>query len=158
MASWQTAWKNAEDRIFGYFQNILGGDLNKTAFIAEMPKDFEDQGEDGMWSFVMNGGGTPLDDGQNVATPGAWVEKQMDAEVRGVWNTRARAMEMAGLLMDALPIVEDSLDGIYRIIPRQEPRLERITIQRKADQDLGGEVRVWTMTYELAVIFKRTEV
>lgn len=158
MASWMQSWKNAEGRIFGWMQNLLSGDLDKSAFIGELPKDFEYATETGMWVFELMGGGGVLDEGQNVSDPGGWGEAMFDGEVRGIWSSRDEAREKAGALMDNLPIGDGVIDGIYRITLREYPRVERQVIGRKADQAQGGEMRVWAMTLPVSVIFQQTEV
>jgi len=157
MSSWAQSWQHAETTLFGWFRSILGGDLDKSAFLGEIPVDFEYESERGMWVFALTGGGVPLDYDSNIATAGGFGVRQLSALWEGYYTERKDAMSIAGKMMDAIPLPEGSLAGVYRCKPAQEPSIERGVLTRANDQTDGGEMRVWKVTIALEVMLQRVE-
>ena len=153
MSSAVQAWKLAEEGLFGWMQAVAGSDYNKNAFIAEFPKDFDYMNERYMWAFSIMGGGTPLDFDINMNTPGGCGEFGMSAQLVGVFQDRAEAQDFAGVLMDNLPLPENTIDTIYRFRISENPMLERDTLPRKSDLAVGGDIRVWKLIIVFEVIF-----
>jgi len=154
MSSWQESWVGAETSILGFFRDILEGSA-ENSFIGELPKDFQYSEEAGMFMFSLTGGGQPLDFDFNMNTPGSCGEKEFLGMLEGVWTSREEAQRMASIVMDNLPIPENQLTGIRRIRPTENPSLERVTIPRRSDQEIGGDMRVWQMTCPMLVLFTK---
>jgi hypothetical protein len=152
------AWENAENACFGYLQEQLGGDLDKNAFIGEIPITFDYENEPGMWYFSLKGGGTPIDRAHNMGKPGGWDLFAMAAEWGGVWKERKEAFRMAGLFLQNMPIVQDSLEGVMRFQVDTYPEIIRLNMERKSDSGLGGEIRLWQVVSECLVTFRPVEV
>jgi len=155
--TWATAWKTTEDRITGWIANEIGYTLDQQIFAGELPKDFQYSDDAGVCLFRIQGGGPPISFEWNMNTPGAASQREMGCEFHGVFSTREEAMTVAGALMDVIPPAESAIQGVDRLRPTEEPTIERTTIPRRSDQALGGEMRVWAITYPMLVLFTRTE-
>lgn len=154
MSSWVDAWYQAEQVCFEYLRTVLEAGEDDS-FVGEIPKDFQYSEERGMWLFAIEGGGEVLDFEFNMNDAACVHDKQLQAMFMGIWPSRRDAMNAAGTIMDALPVAEDRLVGITRFKAIEEPRVERTTIPRRSDQEVGGEMRVWQVTYPMHVLFTR---
>lgn len=157
MKSWATTWSQGEEVCFALFQSILGGNLNKDAFIGEIPVSFDYETEKGMWMFAIIGGSVPLDFDSNTNTPGGFGTRKMGALWEGYYTERTKAMAATGQIMDAVPLPANTLNSVYRLKPSDEPSLERGIIPRSNDQTKGGDMRVWKATFPFEVMLRRTD-
>ena len=161
MSSIVNAWYNAEQICGNWIISTVGAEYGVNGFIGEMPKDFQYSEEDGMCFFELSGGGTPLDDSFNMDHAGGFGDKQiwrMTGKFSGIYTERKRAMQIAGLLRQHLPVSEDSLAGIFRFRRGGEPTIERYVIPRRSDQAKGGDIRVWRIEMMLDVWFRPSAV
>jgi hypothetical protein len=99
-----------------------------------------------------------LDYDWNMDTPGGggtdpiW---KLPALFEGVWKDRAVAIQAAGIIRANMPIVEDSLEGVFRFRIRREPAVERAVAKVAPDQETGGEMRVWRLQYPMELWFRK---
>ena len=154
MSSALQAWKLAEEGVFTWIREILGGDYDQNAFLAELPKDYDFTNENYMWYFAVTGGGTPLDFDINMNTAGGCGSFQMNAELGGIFETREDAQECAGQIMDSTPMPSSTVDNVTRFKISENPTIERDIIPRKSDQAQGGDMRIWKLGITFEIIFE----
>lgn len=154
------AWLNAEEQCYRFLRGILSATHNADAFQAELPDGFALDSQRGMWVFSIGGepGDAPLDYDWNQDTPGGggtdplW---RLPAMFQGIWVDRGVAIRAAGIVVANMPIVEDSLDGVFRFRIRRVPSVQRAVYKVAADQATGGEIRVWRLEIGMEVIFRK---
>ena len=107
-----------------------------------------------MWSFEINGDSafSPTIQVSKAARPyGCW---RMGAEVRGVFETRATAQELSGMIMTALPADETDVTSIGFLSWASMPTIEPEIMPKG---ETGVDTRVWVLTMPLWVAFGNSD-
>lgn len=152
-------FENAERACYDHLRGALSSTHNADSWCGEMPKagiPF-DAGR-GWWYFAMaeDAADAPLDYEFNFTTPGGGGTEPLTllpATFQGVWIDRSHAILAAKTIRSVLPIVQDSLEGVYRFRMRRERQIQRAVAKVAPDQEEGGEVRVWQLTIPMEVTF-----
>lgn len=153
------AFKSAEQACYGFLLRTLEAQDGQTAFCPRRPKSFDYKNQRCLWAFRMGAesGAAPLDYEWNMGTPGGGdcPIEMIGASIEGFWKERDDAIHDYGLLRAALPIVEDSLAGVFRFRIRQVPSIVDAVYQREADLPQGNLIRGTGMTVPLEVWFHK---
>lgn len=154
------AWRAAEDACFGYLAAACRSIPNVSAVVGAMPitLSYDAQGNLECWYFEINGGSK---------VPRIWKTEGtinrpyccwfMDAKVEGFFASRARAQEIAGMLLTVLPANAADVPEIKCLDFTTMPVLSQATVDLTADQTVGGKVNGWRLTLPLEVLFGNTE-
>lgn len=96
MAAYSQTWKQSEQACFNYLTRILDSTEGKDAFVGATP-----QGMVNVWSFGFDGGPeSPLSKSPGAYSVSAW---QIDGIWQAYYDTRDKAIEALGVIMDNLP-------------------------------------------------------
>lgn len=140
-------------------QGIIGQGADAQGYSEEeFPDTFAQDTKDGIWKFCLRGGNDLLDVNINFDTPGAHGNNPVDmivGEMIGIWLDRSKAIEVACLLRQNFPLLQDKYAGIYRAQLVAWPQIERGVIRIAADQDEGGERTAWKTTANFKVWVRR---
>jgi hypothetical protein len=152
-----TGFENAETVCFDFLRGVLSATHDADSFRAELPvKGMQIDVRRGIWMFALGNesGDAPLDYDFNYTTPGGGgtqpIEK-LPAQFQGWWQARPDAIRAADLIRQATPIVQGSLDGVYRFRRRNVPVIERVVIKVAPDQTAGGVARMWQLRIPMEV-------
>jgi hypothetical protein len=153
------SWELAEKRCFDYLAQQLGAFKDITAYIGEMPAKIDDATRYQQWAFEINGPG-PVDRISIHQTSKPACTFCMGAMFTAVIEddddtaqARIDCQQLAGKVLDALPVDSGELTGIVRLEYTEMPTITRDMFLIKPDQAKGGEVRVWILRIPMMVVF-----
>jgi len=146
------AWIEAEKRCFAWLKEQIGEVSDAVAYRPEIPATFGSAADVKMWAFSINGPGPnePLQVLQAGRPACTW---NAGARLFGIFETRETALDVAGIVMDRLPIDQGELDGIVRLNYSEFPTVDRDTILLTQDQSQGGEKLIWKLDLSMLVWF-----
>ena len=146
------SWELAEEECFKYLLNALAGIEDVTGYKGELPRTVDNAADMNMWMFEINGPGPvePIQIKQAQKPPCAYT---MGALLQGVFAVRITAQQLAGLVMDSLPVGADELTGITRFYYSEMPTITRSVEVTSRDKTTGGDIRVWLLTIPMVVVF-----
>ena len=146
------SWELAEDRCYKYLKSKLSGIEGVTAHKAELPITHSNATDMNVWMFSVTGPGSvePILVRQTAKPACAFT---MGAKLEGVFADRTTAQQLAGLVMDALPIDVGELDGVTYFYYSEMPTLVREVVPTARDNSTGGDQRVWLLTFPMVVVF-----
>lgn len=146
------AWELAEQRCFDFLKESLGSFEDVDAYLAEFPAHFTNETNSRMWAFEINGPGELgiISIQQSARVLCSW---EMGAMLKGIFDNRTLAQQIAGKIMTVMPIDNGELKGITRFEMTAMPTINRGEIQSSNDQSAGGLKRIWTLTIPFRVVF-----
>ena len=152
MSSARRAWELAEERCFNYLKQELQVVSDVVAYSPELPATFDNSDNAQMWAFQINGPGAAeriiVRQAQKPAC--AW---SAGAKLFGIFEDRTTASNVAGLVLDALPLDAGTLPNITYFNYNEFPTIERDEILLSNDQSSGGSKLIWTLNIEMNVVF-----
>ncbi len=149
------SWDAAERRCFEYINKTLGTLEGVQGFMPEdFPRVATVPSECNNWTFEISGGDSPhiRSPQERVNTKSMW----MNATFRGRFTERKLAKLVACAVWDELPAgaADDPvLAGIAEIQATGYPQITADVAEIAADQDEGGETRVWLVEIPCWVVF-----
>ena len=151
-SSARRSWTLAEDRCFQYLKQELQVVSDTVAYSPELPATFGNGSDQQMWAFNINGAGTTdmIIVSQTAKPACTW---NAGAKLFGIFNSRETTQEVAGLVMDAVPLNSGELPGIVYFNYTGFPEIERDEILLSNDQSSGGSRLIWTLTINMVVVF-----
>lgn len=149
------SWDAAERRCFEYIQRVLGTLEGVQGFMPEdFPRTATVPSECNNWTFEISGGDSPFirSPQERGNTEAMW----MLATFKGRFTERSLAKRVACALWEALPAGESDdpvLAGIAQIQSTGYPQCTADVVEIAADQEEGGETRVWVVEIPCWVVF-----
>ena len=157
MSNYLYAWASIERGCFEYFQRALGTIEGVQGYTVDdlprtMPSDAEDYF---LWSFKIDGGSEVIQRGdRSQLINGAW---KMDATFQAWATTDYLAKQIAGIIIDALPVLPtDGVDGLARLYHTAWPSREWVLRNVLSDDRAGDERRFVQLTIPMECAFGNT--
>ena len=146
------SWELTEEKCFKYLLEKLAGIEDVTGYQGELPITVDNASDMNMWMFEISGPGA-VEPIQVKQAQKPACSYNMGAMLKGVFADRVTAQQLAGLVMDALPIGTDEITGIQRLYYSEMPSLVRSVEPISRDKSTGGDIRVWLLTIPMIVVF-----
>jgi hypothetical protein len=154
MANAIASWKAAEKQCFQYLLEATQTIVGVTAYTAEdFPRKLT-AGQTEMWTFDISGDSafSPTIQVSPGARPyGCW---RFGAEVKGVFESRDTAQELAGMVLTALPAGTADIPSVGVLSWASMPTVEPDMIPKG---ETGVDTRVWVLTMPLWVAFGNSD-
>ena len=156
MSNFLYAWNSIENGCYGYFREALGTLDGVQAFTFEdMPRTMPDDSEQFfIWSFKIDGGGEVVQrSNRNNLEAGAW---KMDAMFTARCSNDTVAKSVAGIIINALPVLGSDVDGLARLYHTAWPSRQYITVPVANENRAGDERRFVELIIPMACAFGNT--
>jgi hypothetical protein len=143
----------AEDAVVVYLRTALMQSQTH-GYVGEIPPVMPAPDSLGHWEFDISGGVEWTQHTAPTSVPPPSVT--LGAQFRGIFKSRKAAQRLCGLLLNALPIGRDIVDGVIRLqfeTPFTIGR-EEFTVEPTTDGEESGTRDMWVLVWPMKLVLE----